>query len=52
MERKKNSTEEKVAMQAIQNNLEPGDSVDEHRARESGNLFLAEKEIEQQNNNL
>ncbi|MFK4998399.1 hypothetical protein ACI2OX_16945 [Bacillus sp. N9] len=52
MDKNKNTTEDKVKMQAILNNLEPGNSVDEHRAMERGNLHLAEKEIGQQNNHL
>ncbi|WP_170110109.1 hypothetical protein [Peribacillus acanthi] len=44
--------EEKMTIQANLNNLEPGDSVNEHRAMESGNIILAGEEIRQQNENL
>ncbi|MDC3417132.1 hypothetical protein [Aquibacillus salsiterrae] len=30
----------------------PGDSVDEHKAKEDVNVYFAEKEIEQEDNNL
>jgi hypothetical protein len=33
------------------NNLEPGDSVNEHRAIETANLMLASEELKQQNDN-
>lgn len=42
----------KVQKQALLNNLEPGESVNEHREYETGHLIQAEKEIGQQNNNL
>ncbi|HLU23710.1 MAG TPA: hypothetical protein VKZ77_14700 [Bacillaceae bacterium] len=42
----------KMKKTANLNNLEPGDSVNEHRSVETGNLIQANKEIEQQNNNL
>ncbi len=53
--KKKNNpivNEEEMILHANLNNLEPGDSVDEHRAFERGNLIQAAKEIGQQNNNL
>ncbi|MEK3889932.1 hypothetical protein [Bacillus sp. FSL K6-3431] len=54
MKKKLNASidEEKMKVQANLNNLEPGDSVNEHRAFETANLIQARKEIEQQNNNL
>jgi hypothetical protein len=45
-------SEEQLTITANLNNLEPGDSVNEHRNMEAGNIILAEKEIGQQNNNL
>ncbi len=44
--------EEEMTIRANLNNLEPGDSVNEHRAIETANLILASEEIKQQNNNL
>lgn len=44
--------EEKMKITANLNNLEPGNSVNEHRQIESGNIILAGEEIRQQNNNL
>lgn len=41
-----------MKVRANTNNLEPGHSINEHRDLEAANSFLAEKEIEQQNNNL
>jgi len=54
MEKKKKPVvnEAELTIRANLNNLEPGDSVKEHRTVETGNLILAEKEIGQQNNNL
>lgn len=42
----------KMLIRANYNNLEPGDSLDEHRAIETTNIDLAEKEINQQKENL
>ena len=39
-------------IQHINNNNYAGDSINEHRAIESGNRQIAEKEIKQQNENL
>lgn len=51
--KKKSSVNEKeLNIQTNLNNLEPGDSVNEHRAIETGNLLFARDEIQQQNNNL
>jgi hypothetical protein len=44
--------EEQMTIEANLNNLEPGDSVNEHRALETGNIILAGEEIRQQNENL
>ena len=41
-----------MTIRANLNNLEPGDSVNEHRAIETANLILTSEEIKQQNNNL
>ena len=43
---------ESVHIQANLNNLEPGNSVKDHRDFETGNLIQGKKEIKQQNNNL
>ena len=51
-EKRSIKNEEELNIQANLNNLEPGESVNEHRAVETGNLFLARDEIQQQNNNL
>ncbi|WP_205439598.1 hypothetical protein [Peribacillus alkalitolerans] len=45
-------SEEQMTIEANLNNLEPGDSVNEHRALETGNIILAGEEIRQQNENL
>ncbi|MBP0725342.1 hypothetical protein J5Y03_09085 [Bacillus sp. RG28] len=45
-------SKEQMTITANLNNLEPGDSVDKHRAIEAGNIILAAEEIKQQNNNL
>ncbi|WP_154669813.1 hypothetical protein [Bacillus niameyensis] len=42
----------KMLIRANYNNLEPGDSLDKHRAIETTNIDLAEEEINQQNENL
>lgn len=54
MDKKKKplNNEEHLTIQANLNNLEPGESVNEHRAVETGNIILAGEEIKQQNNNL
>lgn len=54
MDKKKRekNLENDINLQAILNNLEPGDSVDEHRETETANIILAAEEIQQQNNNL
>jgi hypothetical protein len=53
MEKDKNLiSKEQMTITANLNNLEPGDSVDKHRAIEAGNIILAAEEIKQQNNNL
>lgn len=54
MKKKKNQmvNEEDTTIQANLNNLEPGESVDEHRRIETANLILTSDEIKQQNNNL
>ena len=44
--------EKEMNIQANLNNLEPADSVNKHRALETGNLILARDEIQQQNDNL
>ncbi|MCJ7843333.1 hypothetical protein MUB24_21135 [Lederbergia sp. NSJ-179] len=44
--------QEEMLRQANLNNLEPGDSVEEHRSIETANIQIAEDEIGQQNNNL
>lgn len=44
--------EDEMKIRANLNNLEPGDSVNEHRVMETGNLIQAHDEIQQQNNNL
>ncbi|HEY4553708.1 MAG TPA: hypothetical protein VIG80_10975 [Bacillaceae bacterium] len=54
MKEKKNPIvdEEKMRIQANLNNLEPGDSVNEHREKETGNMITGAEEIKQQLNNL
>lgn len=53
MKKQKNLiNEEDITTQANLNNLEPGNSVDEHRRIETANLILTSEEIKQQNNNL
>jgi len=44
--------EEQITITSNLNNLKSGDSVNEHRMIERGNLIQAEDEIKQQNNNL
>ncbi|MEH6937771.1 hypothetical protein V7056_07895 [Bacillus sp. JJ664] len=44
--------EEELKITADLNNLEPGESVNEHRTIETANIILAGEEIKQQNNNL
>jgi hypothetical protein len=44
-------SEKQMTIEANLNNLEPGDSVNEHRALETGNIILAGEEMKQQNNN-
>jgi len=51
-EKKPLVNEEQMKITANLNNLEPGDSIDKHRAFEAGNIILSEGEIKQQNNNL
>ena len=51
-EKKPLVSEEKMTIRANLNNMEPGDSVKEHRTIETANLILADEEIKQQNNNL
>ena len=51
-ERRSIKNEEELNIRANLNNLEPGDSVKEHRTIETANLILAHDEIQQQNNNL
>ncbi|WNS73497.1 hypothetical protein RRV45_11215 [Bacillus sp. DTU_2020_1000418_1_SI_GHA_SEK_038] len=36
---------------SLKHNNYPSDSIDEHRAVETGNIILAEKELGQQNEN-
>jgi hypothetical protein len=45
-------SEEKMTIRANLNNLEPGDSVKEHRIIETANTTLASEELKQQNENL
>lgn len=54
MTKKKKSivNEGKMRIMADLNNLEPGESVNEHREFETANILLAGEEIKQQNNNL
>lgn len=54
MSKKKKSivNEGKMRIMADLNNLEPGESVNEHREFETANILLAGEEIKQQNNNL
>jgi hypothetical protein len=54
MNKKKNAfvNDEQMTIQANLNNLEPGESVNEHRKIETGNIILAGEEIRQQNENL
>ncbi len=54
MKKKENQlvNEEEMTIRANLNNLEPGESVNEHRAIETANLILTSEEIKQQNNNL
>ena len=54
MTKKKKSlvSDEDMLMRANLNNLEPADSVHEHRQLETGNLILTTDEIKQQNENL
>ncbi|MBS4198392.1 hypothetical protein KHA93_01790 [Bacillus sp. FJAT-49732] len=44
--------QEQITITSNLNNLKAGDSVNEHRMVERGNLIQAEEEIKQQNNNL
>ncbi|MCJ8009104.1 hypothetical protein ACFFF5_09375 [Lederbergia wuyishanensis] len=44
--------EEQITITSNLNNLKAGDSVNEHRMFERGNITQAEDEIKQQNNNL
>ncbi|MBW8348390.1 hypothetical protein K0H71_02885 [Bacillus sp. IITD106] len=44
--------EEQITIISNLNNLKAGDSVNEHRMFERGNIIQAEDEIKQQNNNL
>ena len=54
MKKKKNQlvNDEEMTIRANLNNLEPGDSVNEHRAIETANLIQTSEEIKQQNNNI
>ncbi|MBS4197558.1 hypothetical protein [Lederbergia citri] len=54
MKKKKNSliNEEQIRITSNLNNLKAGDSVNEHRMFERGNIIQAEEEIKQQNDNL
>ena len=44
--------DEEMTLRANLNNIEPGDSVNEHRSKETANLIIASDDIKQQNNNL
>lgn len=52
MKKKKNLvSEDYMKIRANLNNLEPGDSVKEHRTIETANISIASDEIQQQNDN-